>query len=156
MNTFEVRIVRLEPQTVAVGYGYGPGPELLAWEQVSTFLRERGLDRDGKPHRFFGFNNPNPSTGSPNYGYEQWVTVEPGTAPAPQVAVRQFSGGLYAVRSTTLKTITHDWHQLVLWCESNGHSPSDDQCLEECLISPSAPLEITEDTPFDLYLPIVA
>ncbi|NIW49114.1 MAG: MerR family transcriptional regulator, partial [Gammaproteobacteria bacterium] len=69
MSELPVRIVKLEPMTIASTYGFGEQPEIEAWEKLLSWAREIGLSL--KDHRFFGFNNPNPSPGSPNYGYEQ-------------------------------------------------------------------------------------
>jgi hypothetical protein len=43
-------------------------------------------------------NNPNPSPGSPNYGYEFWMTVA-GNTPEGDITVKDFEGGLHAVRA---------------------------------------------------------
>ena len=80
MNTvtntkLDVRIVQLEPLRVASALGFGPSPEAIAWEKILGWARQNGLPdaastgATGKPApRFFGFNNPSPSPGSPNYG----------------------------------------------------------------------------------------
>ena len=75
-ETLNVKIVRLEPMRVACVNGYGEGPEGIAFEKMNTYIQEKGLDRDGKQHRVFGFNNPDPAPGSPNYGYDVWITVD--------------------------------------------------------------------------------
>jgi hypothetical protein len=75
MSELQVRIVQLEPMRVASALGYGESPEPQAWEKILAFAEAKGLD-PGEA-RFFGFNNPSPSPGSPNYGYEQWMTVGP-------------------------------------------------------------------------------
>ena len=75
MDQPDFRIVQLEPLRVASAHGFGEGPETLAWDKLTAWARERGLWQDGTSRRFFGFNNPDPSPGSPNYGYETWMTV---------------------------------------------------------------------------------
>jgi hypothetical protein len=44
---------------------------MKAWAEAHNLL--------GKPHRLFGYNNPDPSPGSPNYGYDVWLTVDEST-----------------------------------------------------------------------------
>jgi AraC family transcriptional regulator len=75
VSELEVRIVDMEPMRVASAHGFGEHPEDLAWQRMLAFAQAQGLDTESV--RFFGFNNPNPSPGSPNYGYEQWMTVGP-------------------------------------------------------------------------------
>ena len=51
------------------------------------------MDR-GK-HRLFGFNNPDPSAGSPNYGYEVWIVVDRDEmTPEDGVEIKAIPGGL--------------------------------------------------------------
>jgi hypothetical protein len=82
MSELNVRIVKLEPMRVASVQGFGAGPEHQAWAKLQAWAERKGYIADLKSHRFFGSNNPEPSSGSPNYGYEQWMTVtlevEPG------------------------------------------------------------------------------
>ena len=155
MGDLEVRIIRLEPQRVAATYGFGASPEPLAWDQMIAFVREKGLDQQGKTPRYFGFNNPNPAPGSPNYGYEQWVTVDAGVEGTQDAKIKEFSGGLFAVTRTTLRTIGEDWQKLVLWSEASQYRIANQQCLEEMLTPPGSPGEINEDMQLDLYLPVV-
>ncbi len=148
MSEDEVRIVELEPLRVASVLAFGPQPETEAWEKLLKWARTNGLL--GEAHRFFGFNNPNPIPGSPNYGYEQWMTVGPEASPDADVEIKDFPGGLYAVlRCESLATIGEDWGRLVSWAEAGAHTIDDRPCLEELLTSPDLP---HEQYVFDLYL----
>ncbi|MBZ0307301.1 MAG: GyrI-like domain-containing protein, partial [Anaerolineae bacterium] len=146
----EVRIVRLEPMQIASAHGFGTQPEMQAWEKIFVFVR--GIDL--KTRRFFGFNNPNPAPGSPNYGYEQWVTVPPEAQPEGEVEIKTFEGGLYAVTRCRLSSITEVWQQLVTWREDSPYKPAHHQWLEETLTSDIFQSGgAVEDALFDLYLP---
>lgn len=152
MSEFSVRLVNLEPMRVASAHGFGESPEPQAWDKILAFARSRGLDLGEA--RFFGFNNPNPSPGSPNYGYDQWITVGPDVAAEGDIQILDFPGGLYAVaRCEGLSTIGEVWRQLALWFEDSPYKelPHYTQCLEELLTSPDVPYE---EYVFDLYLPI--
>ena len=153
MSDIDVRIVRLEPQRVAVAYGFGSGPEPIAWEKLITFIKANGLDKDGQKHRFFGFNNPNPTPASPNYGYEQWITVGPEVEAEGDIKIKTFGGGMFAVTSCTLRNITDVWMQLAAWREKSQYRFGSHQWLEEVL-KPPLDEPITEDMVLDLYLPI--
>jgi DNA gyrase inhibitor GyrI len=159
----EVRIVKLEPARVATALGFGKEPELLAWNKIAAWARPLGLLDDLKAVRFFGFNNPSPSPGSPNYGYEQWITVRPDAKAEGDIKIIDFPGGLYAVTRCQLSNIGEAWKQLVLWRDASKYHGAFHQCLEECLrpeviLAPDGKA-VDEETMFekmilDLYLPI--
>ncbi len=155
MSELEVRIVRLEPMVVAAALGFGEQPELEAWNLIWSWVKALGLSEKIKEHRFFGFNNPSPSPGSPNYGYEQWMTVAPNVSASGEVKIKAFAGGLYAVAHMQGIPNPDIWQQLVRWREESKYKPAHHQWLEECL-TPTPP-EATrpyEQWEFDLYLPI--
>ncbi len=153
MNKLEVRVVTLEPLRVASAYGFGRSPEAQAWEKLLTWAKAKGLLKDLSTMRFFGFNNPNPSPGSPNYGYEQWMTVGPDVEPEGDIRIQDFGGGHYIVTRCKLPEIGEAWRQLVEWCESSEHRwTMNVQCLEESITPPETPFE---EVVMDLYLPIL-
>jgi len=122
----------------------------LALVLVRVFTEPIGLL--SKPHRFFGYNNPDPSPGSPNYGYDQWITVDATIQPAEPIKLTKFPGGLYAVtRCMGVQNIPSTWKQLVVWCEDSQYRTAHHQWLEECLTPPGVDLDKLE---LDLYLPI--
>ncbi len=150
MSDLEVRTVRLEPMRVACAHGFGESPEDIATQKMQAFATSKGLDLGTA--RWFGFNNPNPSPGSPNYGYDVWVTVGPEVEGEGDVEIKDFAGGLYAVtRFKGLSNIGEVWQQLVLWREDSPYKKGHHQWLENLLTSPDVPLE---EYVFDLYLPI--
>ena len=147
-----VRIVDLEPLRVLAVLGFGPSPETEAWELIEKFARDRGLDMWSGEHRFFGFNTPDPSPGSPNYGYEQWMTVAADVTAEEPFEIKHVPAGRYAaIRFTGLEEIGTHWGRLVAWFEEHGHPlPADrERCLEELHTPISEP---TENWQFDLYL----
>ena len=151
MSELEVRIVDLEPLRVASAYGFGEEPEYTAWEKILNWAEAQGYD-DLSKHRFFGFNNPSPSPGSPNYGYEQWITVGPDAVGDEEIEIKEIPGGRYAVlRSEGLQNITENWKKLAIWREESRYNEAHHQWLEECF-TPRA--ENLEDYIFDLYAPI--
>jgi effector-binding domain-containing protein len=152
MSELNVRIVRMEPMRVASAHGFGASPEEEAWNRILAFAESKGLDQKGA--RFFGFNNPNPSPGSPNYGYEQWMVVGPEVAGEDEITIKEIPARTYAVLGCEgLHVIGERWQQLVTWFEDSPYRkpPHYYQCLEELLTAPDAPLE---EYAFDLYLPI--
>lgn len=157
MSELDVRIVRLEPVRVIAAHGFGSGPEYLAWAKIKSFLEESGRIDNLKDYRFFGFNNPDPSPGSPNYGYEQWITVGPDVEAVGDVEVKTFTGGLYAVTVCTVDRIGQAWKQLVNWREDSHYQQAHHQWLEECLNTDYVLNNLGGDPSkmrFDIYLPI--
>ena len=150
MTELDVRIVRLEPIRVVMTYGFGKEPEGIAWQRLRDWAAAQGIDLRGQ--RLFGFNNPDPSPGSPNYGYEQWLVIGPEAEVSGEVEVKEFSGGRYAVtRCEGLQTIGQVWRALLGWREQSGYAAGGHQWLEECLTPEAA---TWEEYVFDLYLPI--
>lgn len=155
MNDLNVRIVTLPPLTVVSVYGFGPSPEFEAWEKLETWARPLGLRDDPARHRIFGFNNPNPSPGSPNYGYELWIEIDPGMETAGDVKRIDFAGGTYAVARCEVpegdyEVIGRTWQQLVVWREESGVPAGSHQWLEETVPVTQPGIAMI----LDLYLPI--
>ncbi len=152
MNSLPVRLVRLEPLQVASFHAFGPSPEGLAWEKLAAWAGLRGLLDDPERHRIFGFNNPSPTVGSPNYGYEFWLELLDGDAAKGEVTLQEFAGGLYAVtRCQGVENITPTWRELSLWLEQSSHRMGSHQWLERHLGGADNP----ETMLLDLYLPLV-
>ena len=163
MSELKVRIVRLEPMRVAYASGFGESPEGEAWDKILAWAGSRGLLDDLEAVRFFGFDNPVPSPGSPNYGYEQWITVGPDAEAEGDVGTKEFPGGLYAVTRCNLNNIGLAWKRLAAWCEDSQYRIACHQCLEECLtpevfVTPAGGAPLPEsaygDVELDIYLPV--
>ncbi len=154
MNDLAVRIVKLEPLRVASFHGFGPNPEHLAGQKLAAWAEPRGYLAEPLQHRIFGFNNPNPSAGSPNYGYEFWIVVGPEVEPTEEVPVQEFGGGLYAVtRCQGVENIGPTWGQLVTWLTDSQYGHACHQWLEEHM-NPMFPAPSNELLLLDLYAPI--
>ena len=155
MSEEKVRIVKLEPARVASVHGFGSNPEEKAWKKLEAWARPKELmDKPGQ-HRIFGFNNPSPMPGSPNYGYEFWITVGPEVQAEGEVEIKDFSGGLYAVmkwdgRNDPYHGIPETWKKLVAWREQSRYRQAGHQWLEEHLEPEMEGVEFM----LDLYLPI--
>ncbi len=151
MQEVKVRLVTLPRMRVALARGFGASPEPIAWEKLLNWARDNGISTELGKTRFFGFNDPDPSVGSPNYGYEQWMTVPQDVNGSGEVQVTEFAGGLYAVARCTLGNIGEAWRSLAASVEQSNCEIGSGQCLEECLSS--APAKFP-DAVFDLFLPV--
>jgi DNA gyrase inhibitor GyrI len=110
-----------------------------------------------KPYRLFGYNNPGPSAGSPNYGYDVWITVDESFQEDSEARILEFPGGLYAVTRVKVQNpgddIPETWRKLVKWMEASKYSHGRHQWLEEHIGTLD---EMGGAQPFtlDLHLPI--
>jgi len=153
MNSLDVKIVTLPPLKAASFYGFGQTPETIAHENANQWMEELELKKS-RNFRHFGFNNPNPSEGSPNYGYEIWIVPEDGLPSNSEAKAVEFEGGLYAVAlCPSLEVIGQTWQQLVAWRDASEYTRGSHQWLEE-LIDPWDMPENEMDFRFYLYLPI--
>lgn len=156
MSDEEVRIVTLAPMRVASFHGFGSSPEYEALGKLLAWGEPRGLLSGERQARVFGFNNPEPSPGSPNYGYEFWLEVGPEVPGEEGAEIKEFSGGQYAVLRCHAEAdgsnIGAGWQQLVIWQEASRYRyPRQLPCLEQHL----GPLTVTPTAfTLDLYLPI--
>jgi len=155
MSELDVRIVKLEPMRVASVWGFGQAPEIEAWQKLTAWAEPRSLLDKPDQHPIFGFNNPNPSAGSPNYGYELWIKVGADVEPEGDTRIADFEGGLYAVMRCEVPkeqyhAIGESWKKLATWREDSRYKCGVHQWLEKSVPSDSPQLEFV----LDLYLPI--
>jgi DNA gyrase inhibitor GyrI len=155
MSELDVRIVKIEPMRVASIWGFGKEPESVAFAKLDDWAGPKGFRNNPEKHRIFGFNNPDPYPGSPNYGYEIWVEVGPDVEPEGDVRILDFAGGLYAVARCKVplgryEVITETWKKLVAWLEESQYSFGHNQWLEQSLPSDSPEIEFI----LDLHLSI--
>lgn len=152
MNENDIRVVQLDPIRVASAYAFGESPETAALAKMQQFAEESGLLEKGVMPPTFGFNNPSPGAGSPNYGYEVWLPVADSIEPTGDMRIIDYPGGLYAVATCHgLQNIGSDWLALAKWREGTEYAAGKQQWLEYLLSSPEAP---PEQFHADLYLPI--
>lgn len=156
VNTDEVREVNLEPMRVVCFHGFGPEPEMLAWGKLEEWTTTHGYSISDASHRIFGFNNPDPSPGSPNYGYEFWMEIGEGESVAADVQTKRFDGGAYAVLRVEVvgdayEVIPAAWQRLHAQCEEAGLRFGSHQWLEEHITVPGAEAGFT----LDLHMPIM-
>jgi DNA gyrase inhibitor GyrI len=142
---------------VASFHGFGSEPEFQAAAKMLAWAEPRGLYDEGFGHRVFGFNNPSPTAGSPNYGYEFWVTINPDEQVDGDARIEEFSGGLYGVLNCDVSSgdpgdiIPSTWSKLVTWLESSHYKHGNQQWLEEHLTRGDS---VDNGFILDLYIPI--
>lgn len=166
MSDLEVRLISLPSMQVASVLGFGPNPEELAFSKLYAWARPLGLLDDPEKHPIFGFDNPSPSPGSPNYGYELWLAVGSEfrlDESAQEVSLKEFSGGRYAVTRCEVPEadgmgatdpaytiIPETWKKLITWREEHGYRFGGHQWLERVVHEQRPGIQFI----LDLHMPI--
>ncbi len=156
MESGEVRIVELPAMRVAAALGFGTEPEQQALDTIQRWAQNCGVAIGAGGLRLFGFDNPSPSAGSPNYGYEVWLTAPAGAESGEGVAIKEFEGGLYAVAGCRQITepwvqIPERWKELRAWLANSPYHLGRHQWLEEHLHPGQAAGGAFD---LDLYMPV--
>ena len=166
MEAETIRTVELPDFRVLSAYRFGEEPETAAFALLIEVIANLGWDKEFlRNRRLFGFNNPDPSAGSPRYGYELWLTVDdslelPPDSPA-DVSLKSVTGGSFAALQSPGIPDPDKWGAIVRWINGSDYVyDSSRQWLEELLLDDAAldfllgaaamPQEIT----FDLLSPI--
>lgn len=161
MSTIEVSIKEIDPMNIVSFHGFGAEPEGIALSAMFEWAAKHQYFQQENP-RCFGFNNPDPTPGSNNYGYEVWLVIPDGMS-VEDKQVQPFAGGLYAVAncSGTIEDagsfIPSTWKKLVEWMENSPYQMGKHQWLEEHLSFPGMTLpemNMQGKLNLDLYLPI--
>ncbi len=158
MEDLDVRITSLPPMRIAYFNAYSEYPEIEARQQLLEWAKSHDHWQPAPAVRIFGFDNPTASEGSPNRGYEFWITVRAEISSDDQVKIKEFNGGLYAVlrcdvtKADPFDVIPASWQKLVRWLESSHYQHGNHQWLEEELTRYE---ETGQNFILDLYLPIV-
>jgi DNA gyrase inhibitor GyrI len=150
VTEMEVRIEKLDPMRVAGVQVISASPEIEAWEQLRAWAGPKGLLDDVQKHPVFGFNNPAPSPGRKEYGYEFWIKIEQGVEVGGNVKEKEFPGGLYAVVTHRGFPNPQVWKALWDWVQSGKYRWRKTHELEK----PLNPLAAESEMAFDLYLPV--
>jgi len=146
----EVRIVELEPMRVASFRAISETPEHDAAKLLTQWAQGKGYLNDLEKHPIFGFNNPNPSKGKKEYGYEFWIKVEDDYS-EEGLNLKEVSGGRYAVTTCHhLGEIGELWMKLFNWTKENGYEYRKAEGLEKTLNFSASDDELV----LDLYEPI--
>ncbi|MHA2100713.1 MAG: AraC family transcriptional regulator [Candidatus Kariarchaeaceae archaeon] len=125
MKNFECKIVELDPMKVVSIRVISKTPEDDAWKKMKSWAEPLGLLNDLEKHPVYGFNNPNPTPGKEEYGYEFWIKIEPDMKIDENIETKQFEGGLFAVApSKLIEDIDSDgilktWKNLITWVNDN-------------------------------------
>ncbi len=158
-----VEVVELEPMRVASVRAFSESPENDAWEKLQAWAEPQGLLDDLITHPVFGFNNPNPSPGQKEYGYEFWIRMGANFKGEGEIEAKDYDGGLFAVTTCRLWEEMHSefgkehgflesWKKLMDWIILSEKYEMDEsrQCLEKA----QNPKASEKGLVLELYQPI--
>lgn len=154
----EIKLVTLEDMRVISFHGYGNGPEDIAWGNLRDWITKNGHEEMVETQRFFGFNNPNPSHGSENYGYEQWMTLPVEYEPKEGETIKTLKGGLYAVggfRDSTPESFGGAWQTLNDWRVDSEYVYDESRQWMEELLTKESVLNENPTLDFDCFMPVL-
>ena len=150
MGELDVRIESLPAMRVASFHAVSARPEADAWAAMTSWAKPRGLLDDPSRHPVFGFNNPNPSPGRQDYGYELWLRVESDFPPHGSVVLKDVPPGHFAVFTHHGVPNPEIWKLLWDWVQRHGYRWSGNHELERIHDARA----VDDQLVFDLYLPI--
>ncbi|XEO76710.1 hypothetical protein WKT22_01736 [Candidatus Lokiarchaeum ossiferum] len=162
MNKFPVKIVSLPPMKVASVRAISPTPENDAWTKLEKYAIKHNLLENHELHPIYGFNNPDPTQGQKEYGYEFWIRVDSFTQSEKDVIIKEIPSALYAVKECNLfeesqsdffkkNGILESWSQLFHWVEESEYQRGTHQYLEKSL----NPGHDIEELILELHMPII-
>jgi len=145
-----IRVLKeLKPTKVAYYKLMGDNVEPIVNRVMIEWAKSKGLLGEDSGTKIFGV--PYCSKDKKSLGYEVWVTVDGIEESGDEkIRIKEFTGGKYALISTTVKDDAGDWGRLAEWVKESKYSFSSHQCLEE-LVSFN---EREEDIILNLYMPI--
>lgn len=122
----------LESFEVASYTAHSKTPENEAFAYLKEWAISNGLLNGNISYRVFGFDVPDSLCTDGTYSYEVWITVPKDFYFMDEKIIRKhFSGGLYAVTSTTVGEIVDSWKRFNEWLNLSKYQIGGHQCLEE-------------------------
>ncbi|NHJ05588.1 MAG: ArsR family transcriptional regulator [Candidatus Heimdallarchaeota archaeon] len=151
-ENLRVHYETLPPMRVACFHVISKTPENDASKKMSKWMKENNIFFDSEKHPTFGFDNPRPTQGKEEYGYEFWLKVEDDFEPKDDVKLKDIPSFYYVVTTCwRLTDIGRDWMHLDRWIREHDYEIiRDTPCLERAHISGVTEEELI----LDLMVPI--
>ncbi|MFX1521811.1 MAG: effector binding domain-containing protein [Promethearchaeota archaeon] len=136
-----IKLVELNPMRVASFQYVGENPELNAFKELTKWVQGKNLLSKNVRYHFFGFNNPIPTENNSVYGYEVWFPLDDDFEGDDEIKIKEFKGGLFAVKEMLLSDFISDqgWtvfhSEAELWMKENMYEYDHTvQWLEEHIV----------------------
>ena len=153
-DELEVQFIRLQPMRVVSFQAISESPENEAWAKLREWAEPKGYFDDLEKNPIYGFNNPNPSPGKKEYGYEFWLVVNPDFK-SDEVEVKDVPESFNVVTRCNVedpvRDITEAWKKILEWIKKHKIKFAG-RCGIEKVIVPS---HSGEGFILDIYIPVV-
>lgn len=110
----DIRVVKhLEASKIAEAKSFGLHPEKQAFTAIRTFIDSYGIEN----YQIFGNDIPCSRNGQKEYGYRVFVTLPESfdQIPPEHIELGTFGGGMFAVASTKIASITSTRKRMLEW-----------------------------------------
>jgi len=162
MHKFPVEIKSLPTMKVASVRAISQTPENDAKAILDKYIKKHNLMDDPESHPIFGFNNPDPTPGHKEYGYEFWIKIDSIAETEADVIIKEIPSALYVVKECNLfdesnseffkaHGFLESWSQLSQWVKESDYQEGSHQGLEKALNHGAE----FEDLQLELYMPII-
>jgi len=152
-DELEVQFIRLQPMRVVSFQAISESPENEAWAKLREWAEPKGYFDDLERNPIYGFNNPNPSPGKKEYGYEFWLVVNPDFK-SDEVEVKDVPESFNVVTRCNVedpaRDITEAWKKILQWIKKHKIKFAG-RCGIEKVIVPS---HSGEGFILDIYIPV--
>ena len=147
-----VHFERLTPMRVVSFHAYSKSPERDASLKMNEWARANGILINKETHPTFGFDNPSPTRGKEEYGYEFWLKIDDDFETDDDIKIIDIPERLYAVTTSwRLADVGRDWKNLDRWLKEHDYEIIKNiPCLERAHL-----INVSEDElVLDLLVPL--
>lgn len=152
-NELEVQFKRLLPMRVVSFHAISETPENDAWKKLREWAEPKGYFADLDKNPIYGFNNPNPTQGKKEYGYEFWLVVD-SDFKSDEVTVKDIPESFNVVTRCNVEDITKDigetWSKILQWIKEHKIKIAGKFGLEKVIV----PSHSGEGFILDIYIPV--
>ncbi len=149
----DVQFIRLMPMRVVSFHAISESPEDDAWKKLREWAEPKGYFEDLEKNPIYGFNNPNPTPGKKEYGYEFWIVVDPDFK-SDEVIIKDVPESFNVVTrclvEDPVRDISDAWKKILDWIKKYKIKIAGECGLEKVII----PSHSGEGFILDIYIPI--
>lgn len=152
-DELDVQFIRLLPMRVVSFHAVSETPENDAYKKLREWAEPKGYFDDLDKNPIYGFNNPDPSPGKKEYGYEFWLVVD-SEFKSDEVTVKDipesFNVVTRCIAENPEKDIVEAWKKILQWIKKHKIKFAG-RCGIEKVIVPS---HSGEGFILDIYIPV--
>ncbi len=152
-DELEVQFIHLLPMRVVSFHAVSVTPENDAWIKLREWAEPKGYFDDLDKNPIYGFDNPSPTPGKKEYGYEFWLVVDPDFK-SDEVKIKDVPESFNVVTRCNVEDITKDigkaWTKILEWIKKHKIKIARKYGLEKVIV----PSDSGEGFILDIYVPV--